>query len=202
MNYKQIVGVWRSGGIIPRVLNLGSRCECWLYIWGKLPWWSLQSRLVKLINKLFNYISYSVGLTCNSCRALAQTASSAPNFVTVLSPNVIHLHFHVYEDAEFQCETAEWGDNLWIISTVLVDNKKCSFLYNLVLLPASLCCCSLMTWTGVSVLALLFMLWILHCSQLSIFLLPPEALNSNISQWLNCSFVTRTNAPFIHTNKI
>ena len=177
-------------------------CECWLCIWGKLLWWSLHRRLVKLINKLFSHISNSLALTCNSCRALAQTASSAPNFVTVLSPNVIHLHFHVYEDADYKCETAERDVNLWIICTVLVDNKKCSFLYNLLLLSPSFCCCSLMTWTGVSVLALLFMLWILHCSQLCTFLLHPEALNSNANQWLNCSFVTPTNAPFVYTNKI
>jgi hypothetical protein len=43
------------------------------------------------INKLLNHISNSVGLTCNCCRALAQTASSAPNIVTVLSPNVIQF---------------------------------------------------------------------------------------------------------------
>ena len=59
------------------------------------------------MNKFLNHISNSVDLTCNSCRALAPTASSAPNYVTVISPDVIHVHFHVYEDADFTCETAE-----------------------------------------------------------------------------------------------
>jgi hypothetical protein len=43
------------------------------------------------INKLLNNISNSVGLTCNYCGTLAQTASSAPNIVAVLSPNVVHF---------------------------------------------------------------------------------------------------------------